>query len=693
VPPVGKDAVSRADLWALRALGYAQTRKGPTPRALDTAWSQALGLTGRRAEGLDDAEVQKALRKRLSKANAAAEEGRLGARSIPEENVGRLASELELDPIARELLGFAVTAHTHPLLQEALFHLATPPIATAHEFLAEVLGQEVGAIQTALRRDGLLHKTGLLRLAECRQCNHREPLQLAYGLDQLLSRVHSDAASLLDTFFRSARPASLERDDFEHLGVDLEILLGLLRAPRKRTGDDAPRGVNVLLYGAPGTGKTELARVLAKEVGAKLFEVLAEDEDGEPIYSQRRLSGCALAQRMLARKTDALLVFDEIEDAFPRAGRRAGDEADSGMDKGWTVRLLEETAVHTVWIGNHIEQIDPAFLRRFDFAVELRTPPLAARRRILDRHTHGLPLREPWLRELARDDRVAPAQVERAARVTRMLACDDASAAEATFARVLESGLAMGRGVRKTAPRSNGVRFDASLLRASEDLEAVVRGLGATRTGALCLYGPPGTGKTAFAHHLAERLGMPILVRRASDLLGPFVGETEANLREMFEQATREHALLLIDEADSFFRDRGRASQSWEITQVNELLVQMECFEGPFVCTTNLVNELDEASLRRFTLKIRFDPLDVEQRRRMFDATLRCLAPASGDLVSSSTRSALDRLDRLTPGDFAVASRKLTLLGGDVTERALLEALRGESEAKQRGHRPLGFSA
>ena len=137
--------------------------------------------------------------------------------------------------------------------------------------------------------------------------------------------------------------------------------------------------------------------------------------------------------------------------------------------------------------------------------------------------------------------------------------------------------------------------------------------------------------------------------------------------------------------------------QSWEVTQVNELLVQMECFEGLFVCTTNLMSELDEASLRRFTLKIRFDALDSEQRQRLFDATLASLGvDGQNESAASTTRSALERLDRLTPGDFAVVARKLTLLSGDATRevsaRTLLDELRRECEAKRGATRALGFS-
>ena len=92
-----------------------------------------------------------------------------------------------------------------------------------------------------------------------------------------------------------------------------------------------------------------------------------------------------------------------------------------------------------------------------------------------------------------------------------------------------------------------------------------------------CLYGPSGTGKSQLARHIADELGKPILIKRASDLLDKYVGETEKLMAKMFDEALDEDAVLLLDEADSYLSDRSRASQHWEISQKNELLTQMEC--------------------------------------------------------------------------------------------------------------------
>ena len=125
------------------------------------------------------------------------------------------------------------------------------------------------------------------------------------------------------------------------------------------------------------------------------------------------------------------------------------------------------------------------------------------------------------------------------------------------------------------------------------------------------LFGAPGTGKTAFANHLAEQLGLPLLIKRASDILGKYVGQSERNIARMFSQAQKQGALLLLDEADSLLGDRRDARAHWEIIQVNEMLTQMERFDGIFICTSKLMDKLDAASLRRFDFKVKFDYLDA----------------------------------------------------------------------------------
>ena len=164
----------------------------------------------------------------------------------------------------------------------------------------------------------------------------------------------------------------------------------------------------------------------------------------------------------------------------------------------------------------------------------------------------------------------------------------------------------------------------------------------------MCFYGAPGTGKTALAEHIARRLDQPLLVKQASDLMSKFVGETEQNMASMFAEAESEKAILLLDEADSFLQDRRGAQRSYEVTEVNEMLQGMERFNGIFVCTTNLMDRIDQAALRRFTFKIRFKPLTAPQRERMF--ITEALAGDAAALTAEA-RTRLARLEQLCPGD------------------------------------------
>ena len=120
----------------------------------------------------------------------------------------------------------------------------------------------------------------------------------------------------------------------------------------------------------------------------------------------------------------------------------------------------------------------------------------------------------------------------------------------------------------------------------------------------VCLYGPPGTGKTTLGYWLAEQTGCEIHLKKALDLISPYLGRTEQNIAAAFEDATEDKAILMIDEVDSFLQDRSQAVRSWEVQQVNELLTQMEHFEGTFIASTNLMDDIDQAALRRFDLKL-----------------------------------------------------------------------------------------
>ena len=197
--------------------------------------------------------------------------------------------------------------------------------------------------------------------------------------------------------------------------------------------------------------------------------------------------------------------------------------------------------------------------------------------------------------------------------------------------------------------------YDPRFIRADVDPIALIEGLRSSRSGRLCLFGPPGTGKSAFAQHLTRELGLRLLERRASDLLSPSVGVAEKNIAAAFQEAEESGAALLIDEVDSFLLDRSRAQRSWEVTQVNEFLTQLERFSGLFIASTNLIDGFDPAALRRFDLKCKFDYMGEDQASGLLAAHLRA---AGVESAGPAETTHLRVIANLTPGDFGVVARQ-----------------------------------
>ena len=243
------------------------------------------------------------------------------------------------------------------------------------------------------------------------------------------------------------------------------------------------------------------------------------------------------------------------------------------------------------------------------------------------------------------------------------------------------------RAILRHDPNRLPETYDPRFLHADADLEALADGLARARSGRLCLYGPPGTGKTACGRWIAERLDAPLLVQRASDLISMWVGETEVNIARAFREAQTEGAVLLIDEVDSFLQDRRRARSTWEVTAVNEMLTQMESFPGVFIASTNLVEGLDPAALRRFDLKARFDFLRADQA---WDLLARQCAQLGLEAPPRGLRARVDRLSRLTPGDFATVVRqhRFRPISDAVDFVSRLEA---ECAMKEGAKRAIGF--
>ena len=301
-------------------------------------------------------------------------------------------------------------------------------------------------------------------------------------------------------------------------------------------------------------------------------------------------------------------------------------------------------------------------------------------------------LSSQWRSNAASHAALTPAIIERAVRVSKVVCASGPDLpAEEVLTQVMNNTLnALGAG-RLCTDRSDAVgEYRLDLLNTDCNMAQLLEGLARTGEGRLCLYGPPGTGKTAFGRHIAEALGKPLLVKRASDILSPYVGMAEKNIAAMFREADLEHAVLLLDEADSLLQDRRGAQRSWELTQVNEMLTQMESFHGIFIASTNLMDSLDEAAMRRFDVKVRFDYLSKAQAQEMLErlaSKLEIILTAESD-----ERQRIARLS-LTPGDFAAVERGARLHRPATPNELVNRLLSVRPQGSGKLSSPIGFLA
>ncbi len=664
----------------------------------DDRLAQALGLEhwlGEEEERDEENEAggenqrfdPRAVRRELRRLHAQAESRAAATLAAPalRQNIAQLAALARLSEADCRILEFACCLHCDPLLEKATDLFENLTALQTLTCVAGIVGLPLQTVRAALAPTAVLARSGLLTVGSP---GHGDWLRsrldlLSHHLAELMQVEAADVLHLLRDKVRVAPAARLQLEDYRHIQPQLDIALPYLRKMQATGG----RGVNVFIHGAPGTGKTELARTLAGALGCELMEVASEDSDGDPISAENRLRAFRAAQSFLASR-HALMVFDEAEDVFNDSEGPLGGSSTAQTHKAWINRMLEDNPVPTLWLSNS-RALDAAFIRRFDLVFELPVPARRQRHGIVQRECAGL-LQDAAIERMSGVEALAPAVVARAARVVRCVqeGLGQEQASQALERLVHNTLIAQGHpGLEPHGALRLAEVHDPAFLHADADLAAVARGIARQRSARLCLYGPPGTGKTAYGHWLAQELDLPLLVRRASDLQSKWLGECEKNIARAFSEARQDGAVLLIDEVDGFLQDRRGAQRSWEVSQVNEMLTQMEAFDGIFIASTNLMQGLDPAALRRFDLKVRLDYLRPEQAWALLQ---RHCAQAGLPAPGPQEQARLAPLRQLTPGDFAAVLRQARFRPLP-DAAALVTALEAECALKEGGRRAAGF--
>ena len=603
-------------------------------------------------------------------------------------NIKNVAKIAHLDETDCKILEFSILLQSEQSLIQATECLGDLSLAKSCYALSIILDLPLESVKAALKQGSTLARTGLVSLNSTGADSLQQKLEVISTnfADLAMSEVMDPIALLRGQLIAPTAP-ELSLDDFEHLDKNLAVLLPYL----KNVCETSRPGVNILMYGQPGTGKSQLVKVLAKYLRTELFEVASEDEDGDAIKGSRRLQAYRSAQAFLDNR-NVLLVFEEIEDIFPDnyASYFGGkDQQSGGISKACINRILEENKVPTFWVSNSITCLDPAYTRRFDFVIEMPVPPRCQRKRIIKSVCSDL-VSNNCINRLAESEKIAPAVIARAASVMRSIKDElpEQRVSDSIEMMVENTLKAQGHRVKignllKQLP----THYNPAFINTELDLEGLATRLKDNKSCRICLYGPPGTGKTAYGHWLSKQINMPIIIKRVSDLQSPFIGEAEMNIAKAFEQAVLDDSILLIDEVDSFLQDRRGAHHSWEVSQVNEFLTQIENFSGIFIATTNLMEGLDQASMRRFDIKTNFDYLKPEQAWQMFINQCKL---HSISVKANGLRAKLTQLTVLTPGDFAVLSRARRF--NPINDAwHMIQRLEEECSLKEPCHASIGF--
>ena len=471
------------------------TKEGRAGRAL-LAWAEEhradFWPALRRKKDTDSAERKLSWARLGALVEAMAEDPLPPELALAADNV---ATVLGFDAQQRAVLEAGLALSFHPRIAKLRWALEM-----AHEDVTRVAGMLAGAeplMAGNMVRNSLAVELGLLDI----EMTHGGGVSLyvSWWFEDVLARGGHDPARLLEALAGKRQAAALALDAFPAMDGDVAFLARLLGGAL----DGRAEGINILLHGPPGVGKTELARALAAAARADLFAVGEADSSGHEMRRDQRVAALLRAQRALQRDGRALLLFDEMEDMIGDAAptgpaKRFANRAGS---KIFVNRMLETNKIPVIWTSNAIDNVDAAYLRRMSFVLRLDHPRGSDRERVLARMaaTEGT-APGAALSALARHvpETTSVARVAmRAARIAGGGVDDDQRIARALVVGV--SGRAIGE-VRANAP------LDLSLFESDPPVADLVARL--TRPGgepdwSLLRSGPPCTGKTELAGDVA----------------------------------------------------------------------------------------------------------------------------------------------------------------------------------------------
>ncbi|PAA65108.1 hypothetical protein BOX15_Mlig026283g1 [Macrostomum lignano] len=487
-----------------------------------------------------------------------------------------------------------------------------------------------------------------------------------------------------------------------------------LRHPQlfKSIGVKPPRGI--LLYGPPGTGKTLIARAVANETGAFFFLI-----NGPEIMSKlagESESNLRKAFEEAEKNSPAIIFIDELDAIAPKREKTHGEVERRIVSQLLTLMdgLKGRSQVIVMAATNRPNSIDPALRRfgRFDREVDIGIPDTAGREEILQIHTKNMKMKDVDLSLVASETHgfvgadlaqlCSEAALQQIRKKMDIIDLED----ETIDAEVLAS-LAVTMddfkyaltkcnpsALRETQVEVPQVSWEdiGGLESVKQELQEMVQypvefpdkfaKFGMTPSKGVLFYGPPGCGKTLLAKAIANECQANFISIKGPELLTMWFGESEANIRDIFDKARQAApCVLFFDELDSIAKARGGSvgdAGGASDRVINQLLTEMDGMTSKktvfIIGATNRPDIIDPAILRPGRLdQLIYIPLPDEGSR---------LAILKANLRKSPIAKDVD-LTYIAKMSHGYSGADLT----EISQRACKQAIRESIEAEMRAQR------
>jgi SpoVK/Ycf46/Vps4 family AAA+-type ATPase len=589
------------------------------------------------------------------------------------ERFEQISQFFQLNDVERKILEFIFQVEVSSILADFLTNFTGSTIISYTQFISRFLNIPIKKFRHALRSKGRLVKMGIIEIYD-------SEIKINRGILNFLSGMGDN--TLLENFFRKDELQDLI--PLSSLNIDkqtIEVLKNLI---------NKGKSINILFYGAPGAGKTSLARSLSHELNRNLYFINElnqnnkEDSNGRKIYLRT-------ANEILDPKKD-IIVIDECDQIIQTVN--SWTNFGTVVDKSWINQFLTENRVPMIWISNSINNMEESTRRRFSFSIKFNPKTEEELKNIWINQVKKLEIKvlsNDDISYLVKKFNVSPGAIELA---SKNLNLSRKNLSREKVLSQLDIILNAHQELidKKKSSFLNEITpfYDLKYLTSDVNLFDMIETLRSFEKNKnhlnsmipnqnILLSGPPGVGKSELCKYIAKELEKPLILKRASDLLSKFVGESEQQIAEAFKEASDSGSILFIDEVDSLLQDRSNAHRSWEVSQVNEILTWLENHKTICLMATNYLHKTDSALLRRMNFKIKLGYLESDGVEFFYK---KIFSELSSIDLSSEQISEIKKFSNLTPGDLKAVYQRIAL-SKNIPHSQIIEELRLESNYKK----------